>query len=267
MIKLVAVDMDGTFLRDDKTYDEDRFAKIYQRLTKNNIQFVVASGNQYFQLCSFFEKYPDVLYVAENGALIRSQEKIISLHQYPLSSVKKIESFLNNLSEIQFLVCGAENAYELRRLGQDYFDFSSHYYYHLKKIDDFSEINDRILKFAITCPDDKTDYYVQLFKEKLSGIAEVTSSGHGDIDIVQPGIHKANGLKELGATIGVTLDEMVAFGDGGNDLEMIQEVGDGVAMKNATPALLKVADHITTSNKEDGVLSYLENLLDKQEKS
>ena len=223
MIKLVAVDMDGTFLRNDKTYDEDRFAKIYQKLTKNNIQFVVASGNQYFQLCSFFEKYPDVLYVAENGALIRS-----------------------------------------RRLGQEYFDSSSDYYYHLQKIDDFDEIDDRILKFAISCPDEKTDYYVQLFKEKLADIAEVTSSGHGDIDIIQPGIHKANGLKELGTDIGVTLDEMVAFGDGGNDLEMIKEVGDGVAMKNATPALLKVANHVTNTNEEDGVLNYLEDLLDKQ---
>lgn len=264
MIKLVAVDMDGTFLRNNKTYGEDRFAKIYQRLTENNIQFVVASGNQYFQLCSFFEKYPDVLYVAENGALIRSQKKIISLHQYPLSSVKKIESFLNNLSEIKFLVCGAENAYELRRLGQEYFDSSSDYYYHLQKIDDFDEIDDRILKFAVSCPDEKTDYYVQLFKEKLAGIAEVTSSGHGDIDIIQPGIHKANGLKELGTDIGVTLGEMVAFGDGGNDLEMIKEVGDGVAMKNATPALLKVANHVTDTNEEDGVLNYLEDLLDKQ---
>lgn len=52
---------------------------------------------------------------------------------------------------------------------------------------------------------------------------------------------------------------MTAFGDGRNDLEMIKEVGDGVAMSNADPAVLKVADHTTTSNNEQGVLTYIEN--------
>ena len=46
MTKLIAVDMDGTFLRDDKSYDEEKFAKIYQELEKRNIIFTVASGNQ-----------------------------------------------------------------------------------------------------------------------------------------------------------------------------------------------------------------------------
>ena len=49
---------------------------------------------------------------------------------------------------------------------------------------------------------------------------------------------------------------MTAFGDGGNDLEMVKEVGDGVAMSNAAPILLKVANHTTTSNNEQGVLTY-----------
>ena len=52
---------------------------------------------------------------------------------------------------------------------------------------------------------------------------------------------------------------MTAFGDGGNDLEMIKEFGDGVAMSNANPVLFKVADHTTTSNNEQGVLTYIEN--------
>lgn len=48
---------------------------------------------------------------------------------------------------------------------------------------------------------------------------------------------------------------MCAFGDGGNDLEMLREVGDGVAMKNAVPALLEVANHVTDTNDEEGVSS------------
>lgn len=261
MIKLVAVDMDGTFLKNDQTYDEAHFAQLYQKMQEKGIQFVVASGNQYFQLESFFTKYPEVIYVAENGALIRKQEKIYALHQYSTEAVQAIEQFLLSQKEIEFLVCGAESAYELRKFGQEYYDASKPYYHHLKVIDSLDGIDDQVLKFAIRCPDDKTDYYVDLFQKKLQPYCNATSSGHGDIDLIQPGMHKAHGLAELGEILGISLDEMCAFGDGGNDLEMLKEVGDGVAVANAAPAVLKIADHQTTSNNEQGVLTYLEKLL------
>ena len=56
-VKLIAVDMDGTFLSDAKTYNRPRFLNQYQRMREQNIRFVVASGNQYYQLISFF---PDI---------------------------------------------------------------------------------------------------------------------------------------------------------------------------------------------------------------
>ena len=54
---------------------------------------------------------------------------------------------------------------------------------------------------------------------------------------------------------------MCAFGDGGNNLEMLREVGLGVAMANATPAVLAVADTTTKSNQEQGVLQFMHHLL------
>lgn len=53
MIKLVAVDMDGTFLDDQMHYNRTIFRKIYNYFKENDIYFVVASGNQYYQLKSF----------------------------------------------------------------------------------------------------------------------------------------------------------------------------------------------------------------------
>jgi Predicted hydrolases of the HAD superfamily len=52
-IKLVATDMDATFLDDSKHFDSKRFDKIYQYMTEHNIYFVSASGNQYYQLKNF----------------------------------------------------------------------------------------------------------------------------------------------------------------------------------------------------------------------
>lgn len=160
---------------------------------------------------------------------------------------------------MQFLVSGAESAYFPVQFTDDYYEISTKYYYRLKKIQDFNEIDDKVLKFSISCPDEKTDYYVDFLKKNLGDYCNVTSSGHGDIDLILPEIHKAHGLAELGEVLGIPLSEMTAFGDGGNDLEMVEEVGDGVAMSNADPALLEVADHTTTSNNEQGVLTYIEN--------
>ena len=73
-IKLIAVDMDGTFLNENKQYDRERFQKQYHALKEKGIKFVVASGNQYYQLISFFpEIYRDISFVAENGALVYDQ--------------------------------------------------------------------------------------------------------------------------------------------------------------------------------------------------
>ncbi|MBF4687526.1 HAD hydrolase family protein, partial [Cronobacter sakazakii] len=68
-IQLIAVDMDGTFLNDNKQYDKERFTTQYAALKQQGIKFVVASGNQYYQLISFFPEIKDeIAFVAENGA-------------------------------------------------------------------------------------------------------------------------------------------------------------------------------------------------------
>lgn len=70
-IKVIVTDMDGTFLDDAKQYDRDRFQAQFEQLKARDIEFVVASGNQYYQLISFFPELKDrISFVAENGALV-----------------------------------------------------------------------------------------------------------------------------------------------------------------------------------------------------
>ena len=72
-IKLIAVDMDGTFLSDQKTYNRERFMAQYRQMKEQGIRFVVASGNQYYQLISFFpELSSEISFVAENGGWVVS---------------------------------------------------------------------------------------------------------------------------------------------------------------------------------------------------
>ena len=68
MIKAVAVDMDGTFLNSQNDYDRTRFEALFSRMKEKGIRFIVASGNQYYQLRSFFSGDRGITYVSENGA-------------------------------------------------------------------------------------------------------------------------------------------------------------------------------------------------------
>ena len=66
-IRLVAVDMDGTFLHHDDTYDRARFARLRTQMDAAGVRFVVASGNQYEQISSFFPYRDELSFVGDNG--------------------------------------------------------------------------------------------------------------------------------------------------------------------------------------------------------
>jgi HAD superfamily hydrolase (TIGR01484 family) len=93
----------------------------------------------------------------------------------------------------------------------------------------------------------------------LDGAVDITySANFGLIEVAAHGITKATGLAEVAERYGVAPARTIAFGDMPNDLEMLQWAGHGVAMANAHPDLLAVADEITAPNSEDGVAQVLE---------
>ncbi|WP_230678585.1 Cof-type HAD-IIB family hydrolase [Lacticaseibacillus zhaodongensis] len=259
--KLVAVDMDGTFLNDAMDYDRPRFAKLHEQMVNAGVRFVVASGNQYFQLRSFFTQYPDTIYLSENGALIRDDEQVYFKAAYDRDTALAVIDVLESYPAVSWTACGYESAYVLKTAGADYITDVNKYYHRLQLIDNPGDINDEILKFSTHCPASETADYVAEYARRLQGLAEPTSSGHGDIDIIQPGMNKAKGLKELARVLGVRQADVIAFGNGGNDIEMLQYAGDGVAVANADPDVLKAADHVAPSNNDSGVLAYVEQLV------
>lgn len=90
---------------------------------------------------------------------------------------------------------------------------------------------------------------------------EATMSGAPFVEVMAEGVTKASGLAQLCAHLGVDRAEVVAFGDGLNDLEMLQWAGHGVAVANAIEPLRDAADEIAPSNDDDGVAATIERLL------
>ena len=92
---------------------------------------------------------------------------------------------------------------------------------------------------------------------ELGERVSVTSSMPTFLEILQRGVNKADALREVLARYPFELDDVVAFGDGLNDQELITEVGHGVAMENAHPELIRVADAVAPRHHPDGVTRYL----------
>lgn len=82
------------------------------------------------------------------------------------------------------------------------------------------------------------------------------------IEIVHPSVNKAVGLSQIAGHLGYSADQIIAFGDEDNDIEMLQYAGQGIAMGNAADAIKDVANDVTKTNEEDGIAVYLEKVLD-----
>ena len=90
--------------------------------------------------------------------------------------------------------------------------------------------------------------------------ASTTLAGDSFVEVAAPGVAKETALARLAADRGIAADDVVAFGDHLTDVAMVAWAGHGVAVANAHPAVLAVADEVTTSNDEDGVAVVLERI-------
>lgn len=260
-IKLIAVDMDGTFLTDDKNYDQETFEALYAKMKEQGIKFVVASGNQYAQLKTFFGDYQDELtYVAENGALIVENNEVIFSTEIYYEYLTVIKDVLRQHKKIDVCLCGLDSAYILAGKTEFYEAFQP-YYRKLKFVENFEEINDTIIKIALRVPQKQTKKILKILEKELGHLVTAVSSGHGSIDLIVPGVNKGHGLQLLCKRWGLSLDECIAFGDGGNDVEMLETVGRSYAMENAPKEIHEVASHRAPSNNDFGVTQILKTLI------
>jgi hydroxymethylpyrimidine pyrophosphatase-like HAD family hydrolase len=115
------------------------------------------------------------------------------------------------------------------------------------------------VKMLVRCPELGSDAMVAALAPVIGDAADLTfSHPRGLVEIAPPRVTKATGLAEVAEQFGVGAAAIVAFGDMPNDLEMLRWAGHGVAMGNAHPALLDVADEVTASNADDGLALVLE---------
>lgn len=127
-------------------------------------------------------------------------------------------------------------------------------------VEDFVDyVNFPINKMLMTAPPEDAEMLLPDLQKEWEGKLSVYRSEPYFIEMMPLGIDKAESLARLFNIIGVSKDEVVACGDGFNDISMIKYAGIGVAMANAQPAVKEVADFVTTkTNDENGLIEVID---------
>ena len=132
-----------------------------------------------------------------------------------------------------------------------------------KKVTNFVEyVSDYNLnKMLMTAPPEKAAVFVEELQEKFKDVLSIYRSEPFFIEIMPKNVDKAASLDIMLTSLGITKDDVICCGDGFNDKSMIEYAGVGVAMENAQPAVKEVADYITKSNDEDGIVHVIDKFI------
>ena len=271
-IKMIVTDMDGTLLDEKGEFDRDRLKNILDELDKREIRFVVATGNEIHRMRLLFgDLLERVTLIAANGARIFDKNEILLGTCWSQDLVAQVLSYFEGRERDVHLVVTAENG-AFVKMGTIFpmiekvmtAEMAQEFYRKINFVealrpDDFPQV----LKMSMMVNEQVAVQATRQLNQDFEGTLNAVTSGYGAIDILQKGIHKAWGLKQLMQKWKIQEQDIMAFGDSENDIEMLQLAGISYAMENADPRVKTVADHLAAANTEAGVLKILENYLSK----
>lgn len=274
MIKLVAFDLDGTLLTDEKEITKRTLDAMYAAADKG-ILMVPTTGRLFRGMPQVIQDLPFVRYaITINGAAVYDVERDKTVYQAELTHA--------DMRKIFHTIASADAICTVYQQGNgwidttDYTELRRMFYARTPKIaenmkrtnrpidhmrDAVFEMGDTVQKIQLYFGDmDERARMFEIVKRELPEYA-ITSSIPNNMEINAAGANKGQALEALCEYLGLAREESMAFGDGNNDISMILKAGIGVAMANAVPQVLEAADRVTTSNNEDGVAAVLEELL------
>lgn len=126
--------------------------------------------------------------------------------------------------------------------------------------------DDTFIKFALDVEVAKTGQIAEDLNQTFAGEIRAVSSGHGSIDIIIPGVTKGSAIQQLLNEWQVAPDDLLAFGDANNDIEMLRLTPNSYAMHESSPEVLATAKHVAPSNEEAGVLQVIEEYMKKSQR-
>ena len=270
--KMIATDMDGTILDSQGLLDLPRLEKILDRLEEKGIRFVIATGNEIHRVRQLLGHLTDrVVLIVANGAKIFENNQLIQVETWDNELVEKALTFFKGQEcQNQFVITSMNGGFVKEGTIFTQLDkfmtpeMIELFYQRMNFVEELHpELFGGVLKMSLVVGEDRMDQVQEDFNQVFNGYVQAVSSGYGCLDIIQDGIHKAWALQELLKRWNIKSEEIMAFGDSENDVEMLELAGIAYAMENADEKAKAVATDIAPANSQGGVYQVLEAWLDK----
>lgn len=252
MIKIIFFDIDGTLLPLRIKTLTPSLTKALQRLQKKGIRLFLASGRPKFVL-PHFEGVTFDGALTFNGQYCYDKERV--LYENPLNPEDVNQIFENAQNMKKALVaCHQDSMYcnDHEELLDEYFKIASQ---SIHKIDDFKTyLQSSIYQMMAAIPETQEESLLQGTKH-----IQIVRWWPYACDMIPKEGGKGKSVEGILKAYGLKKEEAMAFGDGGNDIDMLQAVGCSVAMGNALQEVKDCSDYITKSVEEDGVVYALKH--------
>jgi Cof subfamily protein (haloacid dehalogenase superfamily) len=257
--KLLFFDIDGTLI--------ECLLGIYEipKTVQNALHSLQEKGHQTFLAtgrCKCFivddvMSYPFDGYVTCNGGYAEYQGKEVFKAVVPLVALEATKAFCEAHDMVYYFE-NSEHIYTLRKDHPLHIQFKKDWKMKEETIVDGFNIKDIEVYIGMVVVNSLDE--ISLMKETLSPYFDIQAHHSGNsFDLTLKGISKAVGIEKLVEAMHLDMEDTIAFGDGHNDLEMLQTVEVGVAMGNACKEAKEVSDYVTDRIEEEGIVKALEH--------
>lgn len=263
--KMIVLDLDDTLLRDDGTISP-RNKESLMAAQEAGVKVVLASGRPTFAMVAL----ADELHLERFGSYILSFNgaKIINWKS-------KEESFSSTLTPEMTHILHAmsleERVSALTYVGDDIVTEAANEYTAIEseitgmkilEVASFVEaVQQPVVKVLMVADPEKLVQVENKLKAKLAGQLNVMRSKPFFLEFTEDGVNKGTSLNHLIQQLGIDRSEVIAMGDGYNDVAMLEFAGLGVAMGNSPEEIKRLADHVTDTNMNDGVAQVVEEFI------
>lgn len=268
--KWCVCDMDGTLLNSEGIITEEN-QKALKKLEQSGVEVILASGRVGPMIRPFGKQLNLKGHIIScNGGLITDEKNGEILYKNIMDKVIVMEIINYCINHnMNFLVYSPDLVFsnENNSLAKKYEIFNETLPYYLRfpikyinedNIKNIDNIN--ILKILLICKDQKQVKLLENIFSKHDTLS-VVSSANGLLDIMASNTSKGNALKFLSKKLNMNLENVIAFGDNYNDIEMLSCVGMPIAMGNSVDKLKITSKYVTRSNDESGIAYAINNLI------
>ena len=257
--KVILCDFDGTLVTTDKRLTDYTIQTVKEYVKRGGI-FIICTGRMHISAVEYTKTlgtdHQQISVVNMQGASIidKNGKSLYSEYLNKDTAIKVIEYFENKGEYVHIY----DENYVLI---EDYHEINLNYQrlcnVPLKKVGKISEFvknNDyNCIKVLAVIPPEKVDFYLKEFDKMNLTDAQYFMASRSYFETVSAKAGKEVGLKKVCEILGINREEVMAFGDNGNDIGLLKEAGFGVAVANAREEVKAVADYICDSNDNDGV--------------